>query len=136
MAIRITASIDGISARDLDVGFWEGWPHPPSPERHLDVLRGSLAVALALDEAGRVVGFANAVGDGVLSAYVPLLEVLPTHRGRGVGTQLVERLMADLSPCYMFDVACDDDVVPFYERLGFLRTNAMVRRDYAALADG
>ncbi|MCW2959817.1 MAG: acetyltransferase [Thermoleophilia bacterium] len=131
MTIEITSSLDGITAAHLDGGFWEHWPTPPSPERHLELLRGSRAVALALDE-GQVVGFANAVGDGVLSAYIPLLEVLPALRGTGIGTQLIERLIEELSPCYMIDVACDDDVVPFYDRLGFTRGNAMVRRDYAA----
>lgn len=134
MRIRISSSLEGVSPRDLDGGFWDGWPSHPSPERHLELLRGSLAIALAVEEDGRVVGFANAVGDGVLTAYVPLLEVLPSHRGRGLGTRLVERLLDELEPCYMVDVACDDDVVPFYERLGFTRTNAMIRRDYGAQA--
>lgn len=134
MTIEITTSLDGITAERLSGGFWEHWPTPPSPERHLDLLHGSRAVALALSADGTVVGFANAVGDGVLSAYIPLLEVLPAHRGAGIGTRLIERLIDELSPCYMIDVACDDDVVPFYDRLGFTRGNAMVRRDYAAQA--
>ncbi len=128
----ITGSLDGIEPAALDGGFWEHWPSHPSPERHLDLLRGSRAVALAVAADGTVVGFANAVGDGVLSAYIPLLEVLPEYRGRGIGTKLVRHLIDALEPCYMIDVACDDDVVPFYEQLGFQRGTAMLRRDYAA----
>lgn len=132
MRIEIVSSLENVTADQLTGGFWEHWPDPPSPARHLDLLHGSLAVALAIDgDTREVVGFATAVGDGVLAAYIPLLEVLPTHRGRGLGTNLVEALIDSVSPCYMLDVACDDDVVPFYERLGFTRTNAMIRRDYA-----
>lgn len=133
MGVSCTTSIDGLTHDALRGGFFEGWPDPPSPEAHLALLRGSRAVALAVDDAdGSVVGFATAVGDGVLAAYIPLLEVLPTHRGAGLGTRLVQVLLEELAPTYMVDVCCDDGVVPFYERLGFTRSNGMVLRDYAA----
>jgi len=132
MSTTITTSLARIGPEQLRGGFFEGWPDPPDPATHLALLQGSRAVALAVDEeSGAVVGFANAVGDGVLSAYIPLLEVLPSHRGQGLGTRLVERLIEALAPCYMIDVACDEDVAPFYDRLGFQRGVAMVRRDYA-----
>jgi GNAT superfamily N-acetyltransferase len=134
MCITIANSLDGITAERIADGFFDGWPQPPSRQTPLAVLEGSRAVSLALDEAGCVVGFASAVGDGVLTAYIPLLEVLAPHRGRGVGTRLVESLIEALAPCYMIDVSCDDDVVPFYERLGFTRNNSMIRRDYSAQA--
>ncbi|MHC4845523.1 MAG: GNAT family N-acetyltransferase [Planctomycetota bacterium] len=125
--------IDALRAEDL-VGFFEGWPDPPSAETHLAVLRGSSAVVIARDEAdGTVVGFVTAVSDGVLSAYIPLLEVLPSHRGRGIGAELVRRITARLSPLYMIDLLCDADVQPFYRKLGFQDVTGMARRDRAAL---
>ena len=105
------------------VGFFVGWPEPPSPERHLEILRGSSHVVLA-KEGERVVGFVTAISDGVISAYVPLLEVLPEWRGCGIGTELVRRLLAELGGLYMVDLCCDEDVVPFYERLGLERWDA------------
>lgn len=92
-------------------------------------MRRSTHVALAMDE-GRVIGFANALSDGVLAAYIPLLEVLPEHRGGGVGSRLVELLLELIGPLYMVDVMCDDDLVPFYEQLGFQRSAGAVRRNY------
>jgi GNAT superfamily N-acetyltransferase len=131
--IVITTSLDGITAQQLAGGFFEHWPSHPDEATHLQMLEGSMAVSLAIDEeSGDVVGFATAVGDGVLTAHVPLLEVLPSHRGHGIGSKLVDALVDAVSPCYMIDVACDDDVVPFYERFGFTRTNAMIRRDYSS----
>ena len=117
MAVRYTTTLDGITEDDLRGGFWVGWPDPPTAGMHLAMLRGSEAVVLAIDDeatpgAPRVVGFVNAVGDGVLAAYLPCLEVLPAWQGQGIGSELVRRVLAAVEPRYMVDLVCDDDVVP------------------------
>lgn len=116
-------------------GFFDGWPSPPSPATHLRLLRGSSHVVLALEhDSGRVVGFVNALSDGVLSAYLPLLEVLPAYRGRGIGTALVRRMLARLAGLYMVDVVCDPALVGFYARFGLRPTAAASLRDHARQA--
>ena len=132
--ISYQETLDGITPEGL-TGFFQGWPTPPSAEQHLRILNGSEAIVIAVDPeaAGRVVGFVTAVGDGVLAAYVPLLEVLPEYRGRGVASELVRRLLARLSAYYMIDLVCDETLVPFYERLGMTRYTAMIIRRPGAL---
>lgn len=125
-------STEGVSPGDL-VGFFEGWPTPPAPERHLALLRGSSHVVLA-EEEGRIVGFVTAISDGVLAAYIPLLEVRRECRGKGVGSELVRRMLAELEGCYMVDVVCDPELVPFYERFGLVPLAGMGRRNRSALA--
>jgi ribosomal protein S18 acetylase RimI-like enzyme len=110
-------SATGVHSDQL-AGFFVGWPVPPTAEQHLDILRGSSAVAVAVDD-GAVVGYATAISDGVLSAFIPLLEVLPAYQHQGIGTELVRRLLAQLDHLYMVDVCCDADLEPFYRRLGF-----------------
>ena len=44
--------------------------------------------------AGAQVGFARAVTDGATFAWVADVFVLPSHRGRGIGTQIVEAVLA------------------------------------------
>lgn len=130
--ITYTPDVDGIGADQL-AGFFEGWPSPPSRETHLRLLRGSDEVVLAIDDAsGAVVGFVTAITDGVLSAYIPLLEVLPAYRGRGVARELVTRLREALRGYYMIDLVCDEALTAFYESLGFRRMLAMAIRDYDA----
>ena len=73
--ILFQTKIDGVEPDQL-AGFFVGWPDPPSPETHLKILHASHAIVLAQDRSGQVVGFINAVSDGILSAYIPLLEVL------------------------------------------------------------
>ena len=115
--IEYAESVGGIEAGQLEEGFFADWPTPPSPERHLELLHGSDHVVLARD-GERVVGFATAISDGVLSAYVPLLEVLPSYQGEGIGSELMRRLLARLDDLYTVDLCCDADLEPFYRRLG------------------
>lgn len=129
--ITFRAGCAGLAPADL-AGFFEGWPDPPSPDRHLAMLEGSAEVVLALD-GDRVVGFVTAISDGVLSAYIPLLEVRPAYRGRGIGRALVRRMLARLDHLYMVDLVCDPALARFYEPLGFARLAGMARRNRATL---
>ena len=75
-----SSDVDGLTPADLR-GFFDGWPNPPTPETHLRILRRSTHVWMARDGAGGpVIGFVNALSDGVLAAFIPLLEVRPERR--------------------------------------------------------
>jgi ribosomal protein S18 acetylase RimI-like enzyme len=128
--ITYTDSLDGIAPEQL-TGFFVGWPDPPSPETLLRLLHGSAHVLLAVDEqTAKVVGFINALSDGVLSAYIPLLEVLPAYQGRGIGSELTRRMLVKLRGLYMVDLLCDPDVQPFYSRLGMQPARGMMLRNH------
>jgi ribosomal protein S18 acetylase RimI-like enzyme len=128
--IEFRQTLDGLAPDDLD-GFFEGWPNPPDAATHLRILESAYAVQLAIDtRSDRVVGFVNAISDGVLSAYVPLLEVLPEWRGQGIGRALVQRLCEQLSHLYMVDLVCDPELEAFYEPLGFHKMLGMGKRNY------
>ena len=81
-------------------------------------------------ESGEVVGLAQAISDGVLTAFIPLLEMRPECRGQGLGLRLMEHLLAQLDHLYAVDLSCDDALFPFYEKLGFVRGGGMIRRNY------
>ena len=125
-SILLVHAVDGLSANDLQA-FFVGWPKAPSPEERLEIVRAADEVVVArLGEL--VVGIATAITDHRFAAYVPLVEVLPDYQGRGIGSQMLRALLNQLKMCYMVDLVCDDDVVPFYERLGGQRLNAMAWR--------
>lgn len=130
MAIEYKYSAAGITPNQLQ-GFFVGWPQPPSPEKHLELLKNSDEVVLALDaESGNVVGFITAITDNVLAAYIPLLEVLPSHQKQQIGRALVEKMLERLRDYYMVDLLCDTDVQPFYEKFGMHRATGMFFRNY------
>jgi GNAT superfamily N-acetyltransferase len=133
--IEYRTSAEGLRWEQLD-GFFVGWPVRPSASTLLDHLVRSYRCVVAVDlskEPDRVVGFATAISDGLLSASIPMVEVLPGWHERGIGTELVTRLLDQLRHLYLIDLVCDDDVVPFYEKLGLTPARAMVRRNRKAL---
>ncbi len=73
----------------------------------------------------------------MLSAFIPLLEVLPEWQGRGIGTELMRRMFARLGALYMVDLCCDAELEPFYARLGMqILDRGMGIRNFAAAVLG
>ncbi len=100
-------------------------------QTHLALLQKSAHVVLAVDdETGNVVGFVTAISDEVLTAHIPLLEVLPAYQERGIGGELMRRVLAELSKLYAVDLLCDPEMQAFYERLGMRRAVGMMVRNY------
>lgn len=112
-------------------GFFSGWKTFPSAEKHLTLLKNSEYIILAYDdEKKKVAGFINSVSDGVLSAYIPLLEVLPEYQRCGIGRELVKKMMEKLKGYYMIDIVCDESIQKFYEKSGLQKYTAMIKRNY------
>ncbi|MCE5229146.1 GNAT family N-acetyltransferase [bacterium] len=131
MIIHYTNSPSSLVPAQL-AGFFSDWPNPPSPARHLAILRASFAVWLAMD-GDQCVGYINALSDGILTAYIPLLEVLPECRHRGIGTELVRRMVDTFRHFYAIDIVCDESVAPFYEAKGFSKCVGMIKRNTNAV---
>ncbi len=110
-------------------GFFVGWPNPPSNKTFLKILKQSYKVVLAHNDE-ELIGFVNAVSDGVLSAYIPLLEVLPSFQGKGVGKELISIVKGELDGLYMIDVLCDSELIPYYEKVGFSKAQGVLIRNY------
>ena len=128
--ITYETGVEGVESRQLD-GFFDGWPAAPDADGLLRILSGSSLALLARD-GDHVVGFVTALSDGELAVYLPLLEVRPSHRGRGIGSELVRQVLSHYGDAYMIDVVCDADVAPFYERLGLIRLAGMAHRNRQA----
>jgi ribosomal protein S18 acetylase RimI-like enzyme len=124
-----TSNTDNILPHQLE-GFFVDWPNKPSTETHLEMLKNS-KVILAIDEKeNKVVGFIQAITDHILSAYIPLLEVLPAYQNQGIGTELVKRMISELDHLYMIDLLCDKELQSYYEKIGMNKAFGMMIRNY------
>jgi len=120
--------ISGVTEADLYL-FFEGWPKKPALAKRLEILKNSDYVIIALDDEN-IAGFINAVTDKTLSAYIPLLEVIPKYRKQGIGTELVKRMLDQLKDYYMVDLCCDENLDGFYKKLGMEKVTGMIKRNY------
>lgn len=39
-------------------------------------------------------------------------------------------MLQELDEIYMIDLCCDEDLIPYYEKFGMIRSNAMLLRNY------
>ncbi|WP_434726037.1 GNAT family N-acetyltransferase [Trueperella pyogenes] len=122
----------GAASPEQISGFFVGWPSPPTAEKLVDVMDSSFRRVWAFD-GERVVGYVNAISDGVLAAFIPWLEVHPDYRGQGIGTELMKHIVAQLGGVYSIDLVCDGELTKYYERLGFMPLAGMGMRNPGAL---
>lgn len=88
--------------------------------------RHSLGWALARDDAGTLVGFANAVWDGGVHVWLQDVMVDPGQQGKGIGRSLVATVArgARQAGCEWVHADFDDADAGFYARCGFTPTAA------------
>jgi ribosomal protein S18 acetylase RimI-like enzyme len=99
------------------------WPERTTAQLSA-VLRGSPAVGAW--QGGQLIGFARAVTDGVLRAYVEDVIVAPAHRGRGVGQALLSRLIEGLGSIPVVTLFCSPGLVRYYGASSFAATRQVV----------
>ena len=93
-----------------------GWERRTADRSRLaQLVKGSLWVVSALDD-GQLVGFARAVSDGATNAYVSTVAVLPDYQGRGIGREMMRRLI-DGHDGIQFVLHANDNAYPFYLHL-------------------
>lgn len=69
----------------------------------------------------KLIGYIDSVSNGVTDAYIQDLMVHPDYQARGIGTELMNRMIAALKKrhVYMISVVFEEKLKPFYSRFGF-----------------
>ena len=122
----------------LDLYEAVGWTNYTSRP---DALRAGYAGSLATWGAfagDRLVGVVRVVGDGATIVFVQDLIVAPSHQRTGIGAQLMRAVMNRFSDVYQMELLTDDGsgACALYERLGFVRSDAMGCVSYVKVAAG
>lgn len=76
---------------------------------------------IAVYEDGKLVGYIDSVSNGVTDAYIQDLMVHPDYQGKGLGTELMNQMIAYLKEnrIYIISVVFEESLKPFYDRFGF-----------------
>ena len=79
------------------------------------------AIVLGAWEDDRLIGFARAITDSAYRALIDDVVIDTPKRGQGIGSSLMHQLVKRLTEMEVEEVflRCGDQVVPFYQRLGF-----------------
>ena len=101
------------------------WSSAQKPELLHKALLASHALVTAWDGT-KLVGLGNAISDGYLVVYYPHLLVLPEYQGRGIGTQIMRRLMARYEGFHQHMLVADGRALDFYRKCGFERAGKTV----------
>ena len=93
-----------------------GWERRTADrDRLAQLVRGSLYVVSAW-EGDRLVGFARAISDGAANAYISTVAVLPEYQKRGIGRELIARLLEGRDHL-QFVLHANESAYPFYLHL-------------------
>ena len=76
---------------------------------------------IAAYDGDKIIGYIDSVSNGVTDAYIQDLMVKPDYQGKGVGTELMNRMIAVLKErhIYMISVVYEEKLKSFYSRFGF-----------------
>jgi GNAT superfamily N-acetyltransferase len=96
------------------------WSSAQRPELLHKALLASHSLVSAWD-GSKLVGLGNAISDGYLVVYYPHLLVLPDYQGRGIGTELMRRLLASYEGFHQHILVADGRALDFYRKCGFER---------------
>ena len=76
---------------------------------------------IACYDGEKLIGYIDAVSNGVTDAYIQDLIVDPVYQGKGIGTELMNRTISHLKDrkIFMISVLFDEKLLTFYKRFGF-----------------
>jgi RimJ/RimL family protein N-acetyltransferase len=121
------ACVDAVARERRYLGFTEGPPLPVSQEFVRNVLAGGGVHIVAIDSAGKVVGWCDIVRDsreGFRHGGQLGIGLLPEFRGRGLGRTLARTALdagweRGLERVALLVFASNERAISLYQRLGF-----------------
>ncbi|MBE5815607.1 MAG: GNAT family N-acetyltransferase [Clostridiales bacterium] len=112
-----------------------GWTSYLRREELLREAYAASLMTLAAYQGERLCGIIRGVGDGVSVLYIQDLLVLPEYQRRGIGSKLLEQMLAAFPDVNQTVLLTDDTeaTIGFYEKAGFRKVNDVGLRAFIRL---
>ncbi len=110
--------------KQLDAGELENlflsvnWESGKFPERLVTAMKNSSYVVSAWD-GDTLIGLANVLDDGSLTAYIHYMLIRPAFQGMSVGKELLKRITDKYSDYINILLVAYNECIGFYEKCGF-----------------
>ncbi|MFC1798453.1 GNAT family N-acetyltransferase [Thermodesulfobacteriota bacterium] len=110
--------VDAITAMYRSEGWWT--QETDDPELVAQIIVGSHCFLLVMQD-GDSVGMGRAISDGASDAYIQDVTVKKEHRGQGIGTHIIRKLVERLNADGLdwIGLIAENNSYQFYESLGF-----------------
>jgi predicted N-acetyltransferase YhbS len=105
-----------------------GWRHRVhDPEKFKKMMEHTGRAVVAVDNDGRIVGFARALCDEVSNGYISMVAVDAGRRGQGIGRALVRHLIQD-DTGITWILRAGRGSLGFWEKMGFKASKVAMER--------
>lgn len=116
MIYKINEPVSAKAISDLRASV--GW------NRMVDSYKNPLLTSyinISVFDNNKLIAYIDSVSNGVTDAYIQDLMVHPDYQGQGIGTELMNKMIALLKQnhIYMISVIFDENLKEFYNRFGF-----------------
>ena len=118
MTISYSGTKSFASEQLKDLFLSVGWSSGHYPEKLAAAMRNSGSVFSAWD-GEKLIGLANVLDDGIMTAYVHYLLVRPDYQHQGIGRKLVEMTREHYKDYLRIVLVGYNNKLDFYESCGF-----------------
>lgn len=94
------------------------WSSGNYPDRLVIAMKNSGTVYSAWD-GSKLVGLINALDDGIMTAYIHYLLIMPEYQHLGIGKELIKRITDKYQSYLRIVLIAYDKEVGFYKHCGF-----------------
>lgn len=98
------------------------WSSGHYPDKLVVAMKNFKTVYTAWDD-DKLIGLICAMDDGIMTAYIHYLLVVPDYQKMGIGTKLVEKMKEKYSEYSRIVIVAYNDEVGFYEACGFKKAD-------------
>ncbi|MHC1548513.1 GNAT family N-acetyltransferase [Phyllobacterium sp. K27] len=104
----------------------EWWTKGRSLDDMVRMLKHSDLTLGCCTDDGKLIGFARVLTDYTFKAFIFDVIAHERFRGVGVGQKIINRIISHptLINVQSFELYCPDQIAPFYEKLGFIKSSS------------